>query len=596
MTKDRPKLSRWAPYLKRRKVILFVVALAIVTSAFETAAIVTIVSFIEGVTNSKLFWEVSIGPLDLVLGRSDLVLIGLTALLLMTAGQLLSRWTQTRASSHFGYQLQMQSIRGYTAASWEAQSSESSGSLQNLMNLSGGAAQGLGAVMSMTINSITLLIFVCGAFLAAPAAAGALLVAGVLLMSGLRPIRTAARKATHASTLASRQVTISVSELHDLAQEIRVNNAGPAVLGRMSREGKILRRSNQRRGVLTGLGSVLYRSVGLAFLLAAAVFASRQADIDVARVGVAGLLLLRSLSYGSSLQAAWQTLENNRPYVEQMDEALDRYESTRPNRGILAPDDLGEIELSQVSYRYQADGPAALEGLDLTVAAGETIGVVGPSGSGKSTLVQILLGLREATTGTYLVGGVPTMEISADAWFRLVALVPQQPKLLRDSVVGNIVFHRPWISSEDAQEAAIAAGLHDEIMALPDGYQTQIGDAVRDLSGGQRQRLGIARALAGKPRLLVLDEPTSALDAMSESRVQDALMRLKGSVTVVIIAHRLATLNHCDRLLVLEAGVVSVLDTPSEVMQQSEFYRDAVRMQLIGDVESGSRVSGVEYD
>lgn len=180
------------------------------------------------------------------------------------------------------------------------------------------------------------------------------------------------------------------------------------------------------------------------------------------------------------------------------------------------------------------------------------------------------------------------MEISAESWFRHVTVVPQQTRLLRASVIDNIVFYRPWVSVDAARSAAKAAGLHDEIEALPDGYDTLIGDAIRDLSGGQRQRLGIARALAGEPQLLVLDEPTSALDAMSESRVQETLALLKGKVTIVIIAHRLATLNHCDRMLVLEAGVVRALDTPKVVLQQSDFYRDAVRMQLVGVSQAGS--------
>jgi ATP-binding cassette subfamily B protein len=187
-----------------------------------------------------------------------------------------------------------------------------------------------------------------------------------------------------------------------------------------------------------------------------------------------------------------------------------------------------------------------------------------------------------------LVGGVPATDVEADSWFRRVTVVPQQTRLLRASVLENIVFYRPWVSSDAARKAAQAAGLHDEIEALPDGYETLIGDAIRDLSGGQRQRLGIARALAGEPQLLVLDEPTSALDAKSESRVQETLALLKGRVTVVIIAHRLATLNNCDRLLVLEAGVVQALDAPAMVMQQSDFYRDAVKMQLVGGADAGS--------
>ena len=233
-----------------------------------------------------------------------------------------------------------------------------------------------------------------------------------------------------------------------------------------------------------------------------------------------------------------------------------------------------------MSYTYGGE-IHALRHVDVTLEPGETLGIVGPSGSGKSTLAQILLGLREPSSGTHLAAGIPAMDIAANDWYRRVTVVPQQPKLLRASVLDNILFYRAWINEDEAIAAAKAAGIHNEILELSDGYNTMVGDAVRDLSGGQRQRLGIARALAGSPDLLVLDEPTSALDAMSEARVQETLAQLKGSVTVVIIAHRLATLNHCDRLLVLEEGSVRALGTPATVMAQNDFYRNAVEMQTV---------------
>ncbi len=127
--------------------------------------------------------------------------------------------------------------------------------------------------------------------------------------------------------------------------------------------------------------------------------------------------------------------------------------------------ELGDLELDDVSYTYDGDGQPVLRGIELRIGHGETLGIVGPSGSGKSTLAQILLGLREPTDGRYSAGGMPAMDIAQEDWFRLVTVVPQQPRLLRASVLDNIVFYRPWISAEAAQRAAVAAGLHDEIVA-----------------------------------------------------------------------------------------------------------------------------------
>lgn len=578
---------RPSPYRERRMVVIVIAILAIITGLFETATIVAIVAFIEGVTSGNLNWEVTTGPLDLAISRPQLALIAGLSLAGMTAGQLISVWMKARAVTGWQLQTQQRAIRAYLGASWATQSGQTSGSLQVLMNRSGAAAQGLQGLMSLLSAAGAVLIFSLGAFVASPLAAGVLLTTGALLMIALRPVRSASRKATEIAVVIGGHVADEIGQVHDLAQEIQVHHAGASVEDNLRANLRVARQARRRAALLSGAGGVLYRSIGLGFVLVAAVLASRQADLDVARVGVAGLLLLRSLSYGQSMQSAWQTIENNKPYVDKVGDAIEMYESSTPVRGNTAVAELGRLRLDGVSYSYDDEAPA-LNDIAVTIEPGETLGVVGPSGGGKSTLAQILLGLREPSAGSYLAGAIPTMSISGKDWFRKVTVVPQQPRLLRASVTENIIFYRNWISPERALEAATAAGLHEEIMALADGYDTIIGDAVRDLSGGQRQRLGIARALAGDPQLLVLDEPTSALDAMSESRVQETLAGLKGNVTVVIIAHRLATLNSCDRLLVLEAGEVRALDTPSMVLEQNDFYRTAVQMQLVDAGEPGS--------
>ena len=571
---------RPSPLRERRKAIVIVAGLAIVTGFFETATIVAIVAFIEGVTRDDLLWEVTTGPFDFALDRSGLGLIALVALIGMTSCQMLSTWATARATTGWQYQMQMRAIRGYMRTNWTTQSGETSGSLQNLMTLSVGSTATLQALMTMLSAIATLAIFATGAFLASPLAAAVLVSTGALSMLSLRPVRTRSREATRAATLEQRAVTEEVGEVHDLAQEIRVHHVADTIEESIRQKGLLVRRARRRAAIWTGAGSVHYRSVGLSFLLMGAFIASAQEELDVARIGVAGLLLLRGLGYGQRIQNSWQEFQNNRPFIEQVGDALELYERNTPQRGDQQVAELGPIELHDVSYTYGGE-IHALRHVDVTLGPGETLGIVGPSGSGKSTLAQILLGLREPTSGTHLAAGMPAMEIAANDWYRRVTVVPQQPKLLRASVLDNILFYREWINEDEAIAAAKAAGLHNEILELSDGYNTMVGDAVRDLSGGQRQRLGIARALAGSPDLLVLDEPTSALDAMSEARVQETLAQLKGSVTVVIIAHRLATLNHCDRLLVLEEGSVRALGTPATVMAQNDFYRNAVEMQMV---------------
>ncbi|MGZ4759004.1 MAG: ATP-binding cassette domain-containing protein, partial [Acidimicrobiales bacterium] len=156
--------------------------------------------------------------------------------------------------------------------------------------------------------------------------------------------------------------------------------------------------------------------------------------------------------------------------------------------------------------------------------------------------------------GTILVGSVDLADVDPRSWSRLTAFVPQENKLILATVADNIRFFRPGFSLEQVEAAARAAHLHDEITELPEGYLTLIGPSARGLSGGQRQRLGIARALLGSPELLVLDEPTSALDSRSEELIRVTLSELKGSTSVLLVAHRPATLEVCDRVLRIEHG------------------------------------------
>ena len=224
------------------------------------------------------------------------------------------------------------------------------------------------------------------------------------------------------------------------------------------------------------------------------------------------------------------------------------------------------------------DESEVLHDLDFALGPRELVGIIGPSGSGKSTLVQLLLGLREPSSGELLVDGRPSGDFGRFDWARRATMVPQSPTLISGTVADNIRFYRNGISDAAIERAARLANVHDEIMAFDGGYQHSVGPQGSHLSGGQQQRVCIARALVERPDLLILDEPTSALDMRSEHLVRETLATLAKDMTIVIIAHRLSTLEICDRIMVLQDGRISGLDTPEELERNSSFYREALML------------------
>ena len=212
----------------------------------------------------------------------------------------------------------------------------------------------------------------------------------------------------------------------------------------------------------------------------------------------------------------------------------------------------GGIALKDVAYRYAPADPEVLKGIDLEVAPGEHVAITGPSGGGKSTLAKVILGLVEPDSGELLVDGVPLARFGHKAYHGQVAAVLQDDHLFAGSLADNIALFDESPDMARILEAASAAAIHDDIVAMPMGYETLVGDMGSTLSGGQKQRVLLARALYRRPVLLVMDEGTSHLDAALEARVNDAISAL--GITRIIIAHRRETISRADRVLVLEAG------------------------------------------
>ncbi|MDH4181875.1 MAG: ATP-binding cassette domain-containing protein, partial [Betaproteobacteria bacterium] len=241
----------------------------------------------------------------------------------------------------------------------------------------------------------------------------------------------------------------------------------------------------------------------------------------------------------------------------------------------------GTLDFERVTFSYPSrPGTPALAEIDLAVAAGERVALVGPSGAGKTTFFQLLLRFYDPQAGTVRVDGVDVARADPAAVRGRIALVPQDPVIFAASVLENVRYGRPDASEDEVRAACEAAHASGFVAQLPQGYASELGERGVRLSGGQRQRLAIARAILADRPILLLDEATSALDAESERAVQQALERLMTGRTVLTIAHRLATVRHADRIVVLEAGRIVAAGTHDRLVADSPLYARLAALQF----------------
>jgi ATP-binding cassette subfamily B protein len=250
-----------------------------------------------------------------------------------------------------------------------------------------------------------------------------------------------------------------------------------------------------------------------------------------------------------------------------------------PGAPPLPPGD-GHVELRGVTMTYPDAAAPALQDVSLDVAAGTTLALVGTTASGKTTLVSLIPRLYDVDSGAVLIDGANVAEVDMASLRHSVALVTDDPFLFSASVHENIAYARPDASREDVEAAARRAQAADFVEALPDGYDTLIGERGLTLSGGQRQRLAIARAILADPRILILDDATSSVDASTEQEIKSALREVMAGRTTFIVAHRLSTISLADEIAVLERGRLIARGRHEELQERSDLYREIVEKGL----------------
>ena len=247
----------------------------------------------------------------------------------------------------------------------------------------------------------------------------------------------------------------------------------------------------------------------------------------------------------------------------------------------------GGIELNNVSFRYQEDMPLILDNLSLKIRPGQYVAIVGKTGCGKSTLMRILLGFEQPLKGAVYYDGHDLKSLDPKSLRRRIGTVIQDGKLFMGDIYSNIVITAPWLTMDDAWEAAETAGIAEDIRRMPMGMHTLVTEGQGGISGGQRQRLMIARAIAPKPKILMFDEATSALDNLTQKQVSDALDQMK--CTRIVIAHRLSTIRQCDRIIVLDGGHIIEDGTYEELIEKNGFFAELVARQRLDVSDSETK-------
>ncbi|HEU5078949.1 MAG TPA: ABC transporter ATP-binding protein [Opitutaceae bacterium] len=283
------------------------------------------------------------------------------------------------------------------------------------------------------------------------------------------------------------------------------------------------------------------------------------------------------------LSGVYQTVQRASASLDEIFAILDVHEHLGDSPNATEVTDVrGDVVFDRVEFRYESAGRPLLNGVSLSVSAGETIAIVGPSGSGKTTMMALLMRFYDPIVGRITLDGRDLRDLKQSSVRRNIGVVLQDPLLFNDTIRNNIAYGRPEAGLPEVEAAARAANAHDFVARLPERYETMVGERGSRLSVGERQRLTIARALIKNPRIIILDEATSSLDAESEGLVQDALEQLMRGRTTFVIAHRLSTVVNADKIVVLKDGRVDEIGNHRELVKRGGYYSTLVARQTRG--------------
>lgn len=549
-------------------------------------SLIAIFSFFSGIAQAAILVIVTEFAVNSAQGKSHLVVYGhsisigdaiaacVVLLFIYSGTGIAASVTTSNTFTRSLASVRAKMIKGFFRSNWRIQSQERLGHLQQLLTLNCEKAAEITLLMAyglQTLLSLVALLLV--AFLVSPISAAFVLAFGLLLSFVLHPFNNWGRRASARWSENSLSMSTLVTEYVRLAREFRLFGVEKEATSGLLRSNELAARTQRQVALLQQLVTLIYQTLALTFIICAFAVIAGHPTHDLGAIAAVLLLILRSLFYAAGTQGSLQGVRSSGGFLDTATQELDRFAQ---NPYEIESGELPtsfDVDVQSMSFAYDERG-SVLEQVTFRVPDGQILGIVGRSGSGKTTLSQILLGMLEPESGIVLVGGVLATGIAKGEGSSPVALVAQDLVLLEGTIAFNISLFRD-IDPEKIEAASRAAHLHEDVMSMPDLYETKVGEGGASLSGGQLQRLAIARALAGAPRLLVMDEPTSAVDVRSESLIRQTLSELRGQMTSIVISHRLALVEDCDLLLVLTNGRVADFGPRTEVLSRAAFQEVA---------------------
>jgi ATP-binding cassette subfamily B protein len=540
----------------------------------EAGVLAIVAETATALVNRATHVDVSIGPLQADPAIGTLLAIAAILALIRVALQVLISFLPARISAEVQGRLRREMFEAFTRASWDMQSRDREGHLQEIMT-SQIMQVSQGAVQATTMAALlcTFAVLVASALVLNVVAAIIVLVAATSLFTLMRPLN--ARGAGFARSFSHAQMLHAggVSEANRVAEETQVFGVAVAQRSRINQLIAAAEDMFFRTQFIARLVPNVYQGLVYLVLVGGLALLYATGSGHVASLGAVILLLVRAGLYGQQIQGAYTIARQALPFLDRLDDAKRLYAESSPASGQLSMPKVQTLAFDNVSFAYQPRRPV-LSNVSFETHGSEAVGVVGPSGAGKSTLVQLLLNLRVPSSGQYLVNGIPVEKFLQSDWHARVAYVPQEPRLVHASVAENIRYFRD-LDDDAVERAAQLARIHEDIKSWPNGYETMVGPRADAVSGGQQQRICLARALVAQPEILILDEPTSSLDPHSEALIQESLTALKHTVTLFIIAHRMSTLDICDRVMVILDGRLDAFDTIAQLERTNLYYRSA---------------------